>query len=166
MTKRHTVIDSSLGELPLVADGDALTGVYFRHHWHPPTVDALGRLVDPADVDLFHLADDYLLFFFFFSTFRPLRSSATRASGGSGNCWRTSATATPPPTASWPPNWRRHHRIRSRPGRRAQSAQHRGALPSGCRKGRALTGYAGGLKRKRFLLDLEEPVPAAAGRLF
>ena len=28
----------------------------------------------------------------------------------------------------------------------------------------ALTGYAGGLKRKRFLLDLEEPVPAAAGR--
>jgi methylated-DNA-[protein]-cysteine S-methyltransferase len=30
----------------------------------------------------------------------------------------------------------------------------------------ALTGYAGGLKRKRFLLDLEAPVPAAAGRLF
>jgi O-6-methylguanine DNA methyltransferase len=30
----------------------------------------------------------------------------------------------------------------------------------------ALTGYAGGLKRKRFLLDLEAPVPATAGRLF
>jgi methylated-DNA-[protein]-cysteine S-methyltransferase len=29
-----------------------------------------------------------------------------------------------------------------------------------------LTGYAGGLKRKRFLLDLEAPIPAAAGRLF
>ncbi len=33
-------------------------------------------------------------------------------------------------------------------------------------KNGALTGYAGGLKRKRFLLDLEAPVPAAAGRLF
>ena len=29
-----------------------------------------------------------------------------------------------------------------------------------------LTGYAGGLTRKRFLLDLEEPAPAASGRLF
>ena len=33
-------------------------------------------------------------------------------------------------------------------------------------KNGALTGYAGGLRRKRFLLDLEAPVPAAAGRLF
>ena len=33
-------------------------------------------------------------------------------------------------------------------------------------KNGALTGYAGGLKRKRFLLDLEAPVPATAGRLF
>jgi methylated-DNA-[protein]-cysteine S-methyltransferase len=33
-------------------------------------------------------------------------------------------------------------------------------------KNGVLTGYAGGLKRKRFLLDLEEPVPAVAGRLF
>ena len=30
----------------------------------------------------------------------------------------------------------------------------------------ALTGYAGGLKRKRYLLELEEPAPAVAGKLF
>jgi methylated-DNA-[protein]-cysteine S-methyltransferase len=29
-----------------------------------------------------------------------------------------------------------------------------------------LTGYAGGLRRKRFLLDLEEPSQAKTGRLF
>ncbi len=29
-----------------------------------------------------------------------------------------------------------------------------------------LTGYAGGLTRKRALLDLEEPAPVSAGRLF
>jgi methylated-DNA-[protein]-cysteine S-methyltransferase len=29
-----------------------------------------------------------------------------------------------------------------------------------------LTGYAGGLQRKRALLDIEEPVEAKAGKLF
>ena len=29
-----------------------------------------------------------------------------------------------------------------------------------------LTGYAGGLERKKFLLSLEEPEAAVAGRLF
>lgn len=32
--------------------------------------------------------------------------------------------------------------------------------------GGRLTGYAGGLARKRALLDLEAPAPVAAGRLF
>jgi methylated-DNA-[protein]-cysteine S-methyltransferase len=30
----------------------------------------------------------------------------------------------------------------------------------------ALTGYAGGLKRKKFLLDLEEPAEVQSARLF
>lgn len=30
----------------------------------------------------------------------------------------------------------------------------------------SLTGYEGGLRRKRFLLDLEEPAEVAAARLF
>jgi methylated-DNA-[protein]-cysteine S-methyltransferase len=30
----------------------------------------------------------------------------------------------------------------------------------------SLTGYAGGLRRKRFLLDLEEPAAADSGKLF
>ena len=40
MTATHTVIGSPLGDLTLVADGGRLTGVYFRHHWYRP---------DPAD---------------------------------------------------------------------------------------------------------------------
>ena len=35
MTARHTVIDSPLGELTLVADNDPSTGVCFRRHWRP-----------------------------------------------------------------------------------------------------------------------------------
>ena len=52
MTARHTVIDSPLGELTLVAEDDTLTGVYFRHHWHPPTAGALGQYVEPAADEL------------------------------------------------------------------------------------------------------------------
>ena len=40
MTAMHTVVGSPLGDLTLVADGGRLTGVYFRHHWYRP---------DPAD---------------------------------------------------------------------------------------------------------------------
>jgi O6-methylguanine-DNA--protein-cysteine methyltransferase len=86
------------GELTLVADGDTLTGVYFRQHWHPPTADALGERVESA-------------------------------------AGRNPLSIVVP--------WRRV-----------------------VGRGGALTGYAGGLKRKRFPLDLEEPAPAAAGKLF
>ncbi len=56
MQNRHTVIDSPLGELTLVAGGDNLTGVYFRHHWHPPTAEATGQYVEPATDGLFRRA--------------------------------------------------------------------------------------------------------------
>src|SRR5262245_52340516 len=52
MQTRHTVIDSPLGELTLVAAGDTLTGLYFRRHWYPPTPEALGQYVEPAADDL------------------------------------------------------------------------------------------------------------------
>src|SRR5271156_7191439 len=60
MQTRHTVIESPLGELTLVATGDALTGVYFPQHWHPPTADALGECVDPAADELFRRASEQL----------------------------------------------------------------------------------------------------------
>ena len=46
MNTRHAVIDSPLGELTLVADGDALIGLYFRHHWYRPSADTFGPRVD------------------------------------------------------------------------------------------------------------------------
>ena len=36
MNTRHAVIESPLGELTLVAEDDALTGLYFQHHWYRP----------------------------------------------------------------------------------------------------------------------------------
>ncbi len=49
MNTRHAVIDGPLGELTLVADGDALIGVYFRHHWYRPSIDTFGPRVDAGD---------------------------------------------------------------------------------------------------------------------
>ena len=46
MNTRHAVIDNPLGELTLVADGEALTGLYFRHHWYRPPTDTFGPRVD------------------------------------------------------------------------------------------------------------------------
>src|ERR1700730_12015606 len=42
-TTVNTTVDSPIGELTLVADGGRLTGVYFPHHWYPPDPAACGR---------------------------------------------------------------------------------------------------------------------------
>ena len=50
---------------------------------------------------------------------------------------------------------------RGRPGQRAQPDRDHRAVPPGDRRRRALTGYGGGLARKRWLLDHERAVLAA-----
>ncbi|NMD55304.1 MULTISPECIES: methylated-DNA--[protein]-cysteine S-methyltransferase [Tsukamurella] len=45
MTTRHIVADTVLGELTLVAGGGAMTGVYFRHHARRPAEAAFGERV-------------------------------------------------------------------------------------------------------------------------
>ena len=36
MNTRHAVVESPLGELTVVAEDHALTGLYFGHHWYRP----------------------------------------------------------------------------------------------------------------------------------
>jgi methylated-DNA-[protein]-cysteine S-methyltransferase len=50
MTTRHSRIDTELGELTLVADGGEFTGLYFPHHWHMPPRLGFGPAV-VADAD-------------------------------------------------------------------------------------------------------------------
>ena len=47
-----------------------------------------------------------------------------------------------------------------------QSAEHHRPVPRVVGRNGQLTGYAGGLKRKQFLLELEEPAEVKAARLF
>lgn len=45
MTIRHTVADTTLGDLTFVADDDRLIGLYYPHHWTRPSVDSFGVTV-------------------------------------------------------------------------------------------------------------------------
>ena len=58
------------------------------------------------------------------------------------------------------------HGAGGRPQCGAQPDQPRRAVPPGRRLGDSLTGFAGGLDRKRFLLDLEQSAETKAERLF
>jgi methylated-DNA-[protein]-cysteine S-methyltransferase len=170
MTARHTMIDSPLGELTLVADDDALTGVYFPHHWHPPTAEALGEYVEPATDELFRRTSEQLREYLAGERTQfdlpiafvgdPLRRRiwdrlADIGYGQTKTYGELAAELADGTTA---------YEVGQAVGRNPLSIVvpcHRVVGKDG-----ALTGYAGGLKRKRFLLELEEPAPAAAGRLF
>lgn len=43
MTAHHTHLDTELGQLLVSADDGALTGLYFPHHWRMPTAERLGE---------------------------------------------------------------------------------------------------------------------------
>lgn len=56
MVLRHTQIETTLGDLTLVADGEQLTGLYFPKHWHLPEASLSGECVDADTDDVFVLA--------------------------------------------------------------------------------------------------------------
>ena len=170
MRMRHTLVDSPLGELTLAADDDALTGVYFRHHWHGPTGDRLGGFVEPAADAMFgHAAEqlnEYLtgqriqfdLPIFLVGELRQRRVWELLLDIGYGE------TTTYGELAAKLADGTTAYEVGQAVGCNPLSIVvpcHRVVGKDG-----ALTGYAGGLKRKRFLLDLEAPVSAASGRLF
>ena len=170
MNTRHTVIDSPLGELTLVAAGDTLTGVYFRHHWHPPTADALGRYVEPAADDLFRRVTDQLGEYLAGRRTQFDLPTAFVGDPRQRRLWELlpeiayGETTTYGELAAQLADGTTAYEVGQALGRNPLSIIvpcHRVVGKNG-----ALTGYAGGVKRKRFLLDLEAPLPAAAGRLF
>lgn len=170
MTTRHTVIESPLGELTLVANDDALTGVYFRHHWHPPASDAMGRYVEATADELFDRTKKQLDEYLAGERTQFDLPVALAGEPSQQRVWDLLAdiaygqTTTYGELAAKLADGTTAYEIGQAIGRNPLSIIvpcHRVVGKDG-----TLTGYAGGLQRKRFLLDLEEPVPAAAGRLF
>jgi methylated-DNA-[protein]-cysteine S-methyltransferase len=170
VSPNHTRIQSALGELTLVADGGALTGVYFPHHWYLPPLESMGDLVAASDQPVFTRAatelDDYLA---------GSRRSFTVPVATAGDAFQEQIwarlrqipygeTTTYGALALELGNPALAQRVGQAVGHNPLSIIvpcHRVVGADG-----SLTGYAGGLARKALLLELEEPAEMASARLF
>ncbi|MBL3687649.1 methylated-DNA--[protein]-cysteine S-methyltransferase [Leucobacter zeae] len=180
MTRRHAVVETSLGELLLVADHDgavadpglrdALCGIYFPGHWYPPDPDSTGNRVAAGEDRLFlavgmqlaeYLAGDRRDFDL------PVRTSGDAFSEQVWALLREipyGETTTYGALAVALGNRNLAQRVGQCVGRNPVSIVipcHRVVGADG-----SLTGFAGGLERKRKLLELEEPEAVSASRLF
>ncbi len=170
MNTRHCVIDSRLGELTLVADANALTGLYFRHHWRRPEQSTFGPRVDAHSDTVFteasaQLADylarerhDFDLPISPHGDQRQLRiwKMLSAIPYGGTVTYRELAAALADGTTAL--------QVGQAVGRNPLCIVvpcHRVVGSNG-----QLSGYSGGLKRKQFLLELEEPAEVKAARLF
>jgi methylated-DNA-[protein]-cysteine S-methyltransferase len=170
MNTRHAVIDGLLGELTLVADGDSLVGVYFRHHWYRPPIDTFGPRVSADDDSLLTQAQAQLDEFLVGERSRFDLPTTARGDDLQRRIWgRLTAipygeTVTYGELAAELADGTTAQQVGSAVGRNPLSIVvpcHRVVGKDG-----KLTGYAGGLERKTFLLDLEEPADIRAARLF
>ncbi len=175
MARRHTTLHTGLGDLLAVAEdlgdgGDALIGLYFPGHWHPPAEGTIGQPVPAATDPLFagtlaeltaYLAGERTTFDI------PLR---THGDPFSEQVWDRlaqipyGATTTYGAIAVELGNRNLAQRVGQAVGHNPISILipcHRVIGADG-----SLTGYAGGLDRKRTLLALESPGADEAGRLF
>lgn len=167
---RHTQIETALGDLTLVADGEQLTGLYFPKHWHLPEASMFGDRVDADTDEVFVLAKAELEGFL--AGEREIFDLPVRTQGDefSERVWSMlreipyGETTTYGAFAKRLGNRRLAQRVGQAVGRNPVSI----VIP--CHRvvgaGGSLTGYAGGLDRKRFLLELEEPVETTGSRLF
>ncbi|MFN8150176.1 MAG: methylated-DNA--[protein]-cysteine S-methyltransferase [Solirubrobacterales bacterium] len=165
---RHTRIETMLGELILVADGGAIVGLYFPDHWYGSAEGDFGPRLDGDDllaraaaqiaeyldgeregfeVPLEGRGDDFER-----SVWRLIDSIPY----GSTTTYGALATELGDPSLA--------RRVGQAVGHNPLSILvpcHRVLGADG-----GLTGYAGGLERKRLLLELEQPEPEQRGQLF
>ena len=161
-----TTLDSPLGELTLVADDGLLTGVYFPHHWYRPDPETFGRPADAGFGEVKRQLTEY------FAGQRQRFDLRLSARGDDFQCrvWELIGDIPYGQTATYGDLARElgpqvlAKDVGAAVGRNPLSVIvpcHRVVGKDG-----RLTGYAGGLARKRFLLDLEEAAARSSARLF
>jgi len=170
MTARHTTISAPVGDLLLVADGAALTGLYFEEHRYRPRAASMGAAVIAESDPVFSTAQTQLGEYF-----GGRRSRFELKLAPVGNDLQTRVwdllreipfgeTTTYGRLAAQLGNRSLAQAVGQAVGHNPVSiiiACHRVVGADG-----KLTGYAGGIVRKQFLLELEEPASAKASKLF
>jgi methylated-DNA-[protein]-cysteine S-methyltransferase len=170
MFTRHAVIDTTLGDITLVATDDALVGIYFPQHWVGAERAALGEEARVSEDPL--LAESATQLREYLAGERRSFDVVISAKGDEFQR-RVWALLKEIPFGETTTYGDLAEQLGSRLLAR-KVGQAVGYNPLSiiipCHrvvgKDGKLTGYAGGLTRKQFLLDLEEPATKKAGRLF
>jgi methylated-DNA-[protein]-cysteine S-methyltransferase len=170
MSIRHVVVDSPIGPLTLVRDETGLTGVYYPGHWTRPDRNSFGPQVDASEDPGFDDAAAQLTEYFagdrrdFDLPLNPRGGDQAR------QVWQLIAEIPYGQTTSYGELARRFdgdldaRDIGGFVGSNPLSILipcHRVVGSTG-----KLTGYAGGLDRKRYLLELENAIPTAPETLW
>lgn len=167
---RHVLIDSPIGELTIVRDDAGLTGLYFPQHWTQPDRSAFGPRVDPADDRGFDEAITQLSEYFAGTRREFELPLSPRGSDRARRLWQLLSeipygqTTTYGALAEQIGDGISPRAIGGFVGHNPLSifiACHRVVGSTG-----KLTGYAGGLERKRQLLELERAIPAPEAALW
>lgn len=167
---RHIVTGSPIGELTIVRDSGGLTGLYFPGHWTRPDWSSFGSRVDPATDRGFDEVITQLHEYLagerreFDLPLHPAGSDLAR------QVWQLLTEIPCGQTTTYG--------ALARQVERGISAQEIGGLVGHnplsilipCHRvvgstGK-LTGYAGGLQRKQWLLELEQAIPARTAALW
>lgn len=158
---KHAVLDSPIGPLTVVGDGDVVTGLYFPNHWTRPDRTTFGDREDTAFPEAARQLKEY------FAGQRTAFDVPMRATGPDFDraVWTEIASIPYGATATYGDLARAlkalPHEVGAAVGRNPLSilvACHRVVG-----KGGKLTGYAGGVQRKEFLLNLERPPASTLG---
>jgi methylated-DNA-[protein]-cysteine S-methyltransferase len=158
LTAQHTVLATPIGDLTVVREGGLLTGLYFPHHWYKPDPATFGPRNDRGFEGVAGQLEEYL------AGTRTVFDLPLKPSGTEFQLrvWELIAQVPYGQTTTYGDLARR---LGGRLGR--ENAQEVGAavgrnplsilIP--CHRvigsNGKLTGYAGGLKRKQKLLELE-----------
>jgi methylated-DNA-[protein]-cysteine S-methyltransferase len=169
MSRRHAIVDTAVGELTVVAVADAIVGVYFPGHWYLPD-EGFGAKVDIADDPLMETARDQLSEYFDGKRTEFDLPTATHGDQFQERVW---AMLREIPFGETTTYGAIAERLGSKGLAQAvgQAVGHNPlSIVVACHRvvgsDGKLTGFAGGLKRKQFLLELEEPAELKAARLF
>jgi methylated-DNA-[protein]-cysteine S-methyltransferase len=166
MPVTHTTAESPVGELTLVAEDGRLTGLYFPHHWYRPDPATFGD----RDEAGFGEAKRQLAGYFAGRRDRFDLPLDLRGDAFQRRVWERIGRIPYGGTVSYGELARELGDGATAKDVGAAVGRNPLCVIVPCHrvvgKDGSLTGYAGGLARKRFLLRLEEPAGPDSGKLF
>ncbi|MBC6461917.1 methylated-DNA--[protein]-cysteine S-methyltransferase [Actinomadura sp. HBU206391] len=166
MARTHTVIASPIGGLTAVAEDGVLCGMYFERHRRGPGPEELGAYDESGFDEVRRQLGEY----FADERTRFELALAPRGDEFQQQVWRLLTEIPFGETRSYGDLARRLGNVSLAQAVGAANARNPISVIVPCHRVVAadggLTGYAGGLDRKRFLLDLEEPAARREARLF